>query len=50
VHRFYLGNIGLGFLYLFTFGLLGIGTFVDIFALAGATRNANGKISRRSIW
>lgn len=33
-HRFYLGNIGLGILYLFTFGLLGIGMLVDLFNLA----------------
>ena len=33
-HRFYLGNIGLGILYLFTLGLLGIGALVDLFTLA----------------
>lgn len=33
-HRFYLGSVGLGFLYLFTFGLLGIGALIDMFNLA----------------
>lgn len=31
-HRFYRGEIGMGFLYLFTLGLLGIGWIHDIFA------------------
>ena len=33
VHRFYVGRIGLGILYLFTFGLLGFGWLVDIVLL-----------------
>lgn len=33
-HRFYLGSIGLGILYLFTGGLFGIGVLVDMFKLA----------------
>ncbi|WP_019909688.1 TM2 domain-containing protein [Paenibacillus sp. HW567] len=33
VHRFYEGKIGTGILYLFTFGLMGIGTFVDFIIL-----------------
>jgi TM2 domain-containing membrane protein YozV len=31
IHRFYLGHIGMGLLYFFTFGLCGIGTIVDLF-------------------
>ena len=30
VHKFYEGRIGLGILYLFTFGLCGIGVLVDV--------------------
>lgn len=32
-HKFYEGKIGLGLLYLFTFGLLGIGVFIDIITI-----------------
>lgn len=34
VHRFYVGKIGTGILYLFTCGLFGIGWFVDIILIA----------------
>lgn len=34
VHRFYLGQIGFGLLYLFTLGLFGIGSLIDAFRLA----------------
>ena len=32
-HRFYVGKIGTGLLYLFTFGFLGIGSFIDMILL-----------------
>lgn len=32
-HKFYEGRIGMGVLYLFTFGLLGFGMFFDTIAL-----------------
>lgn len=32
-HKFYEGKVGMGILYLLTFGLLGIGCFVDLVAL-----------------
>ena len=33
IHRFYVGKTGTGILYLFTFGLLGIGAVVDFFMI-----------------
>ncbi len=33
-HRFYVGKIGTGFLYLFTGGLLLIGAFIDLIRIA----------------
>ena len=33
VHKFYEGKIGMGILYLFTFGLLGIGSLIDFFVI-----------------
>ena len=43
VHRFYLGKIGSGLAYALTFGCLGFGWFMDLFAiLCGAFRDKNG--------
>lgn len=43
IHRFYVGKIGTGILYLFTGGLCGIGALVDfIIILTGGFRDVNG--------
>lgn len=34
IHYFYVGRVGMGILYLLTFGLLGIGWIVDIIRIA----------------
>lgn len=41
VHRFYLGHVGMGFLYLFTGGLFGVGAIVDLFIAWKITRKEN---------
>lgn len=32
-HKFYLGKIGMGILYIFTLGLFGIGIIIDLFTI-----------------
>jgi len=41
VHRFYLGKVGTGVLWLLTFGLFGIGQFVDLLQMKSLVREAN---------
>jgi len=44
IHRFYVGKIGTGILWLITLGFLGIGTVVDfILILAGVFKDKEGK-------
>jgi len=41
LHRFYLGKIPSGLLWMFTGGLCGVGAFFDLFTLPGQVREAN---------
>lgn len=43
IQHFYLGKIGRGVLWLLTFGILGIGTIVDLFTLPSQTRTVNAR-------
>jgi TM2 domain-containing membrane protein YozV len=45
VHRFYLGKVGTGLLYFFTYGLFGIGTLTDAFRIPRLVREANYTIA-----
>jgi len=45
VQRLYLGQIAPGLLYLFTFGLCGVGQLLDLILLSDATKQANLKLN-----
>lgn len=41
-HKFYLNKPGMGIIYLFTFGILGLGWFIDLFTLRRQLERAVG--------
>lgn len=43
LHYFYLGKYGKGIVWLLTLGLLGIGSFIDLFTLGGQVDQINAK-------
>lgn len=47
LHRFYTGRWVTGLLYLFTFGIFGVGTFVDLFLIPNQVRSFNHESNAR---
>lgn len=50
LHRFYLGRYVTGVIWLLTFGLLGIGQFIDLFLINGMVREENGRAVHDPVW
>lgn len=46
-HKFYLNKTGMGILYFFTFGIFGIGWFIDLFTLGGQVDTYNALFGRQ---
>ena len=44
-HRFYLGHIGMGILYVFTFGFFGLGWFIDLIILPDLVHALNQRFA-----
>ena len=44
-HRFYLGHIGMGILYVFTFGFFGLGWFIDLIILPDLVHARNQRFA-----
>ncbi|MGG6240712.1 TM2 domain-containing protein [Nodosilinea sp. AN01ver1] len=47
LHRFYTGQIVLGLVYLFTFGLFGIGQLIDLVLVPGMVKTRNDQLRRQ---
>jgi len=49
LHRIYLGRYASGFLYLFTWGLFGVGQFIDLFQMGRLVEDENNRLLIREL-
>lgn len=50
IHRFYVGKYVTGTIWLLTWGLLGIGLFIDLFLLSGMVERKNRELAAVGSW
>jgi len=50
VHRFYAGKYVTGTIWLFTWGLAGIGLFIDLFLIPGMIERKNRELAAVGSW
>ena len=50
IHRFYAGRYVTGTIWLFTWGLLGIGLFIDLFLIPGMIERKNRELATVGSW
>jgi TM2 domain-containing membrane protein YozV len=50
IHRFYVGKYVTGTIWLLTWGLLGIGLFIDLFLMSGMVERKNRELAAVGSW